>query len=479
MKYKLEDICIVQSGGTPSRSNTDYYNSAYIPWAKIRDFEQGDIIESTEESISEQGLESIGNRVFDPGTLLLAMYGSVGKTAISGVRLSCNQAILGINTKDKDLVDNRYLKYWFDFHKAQLIFKSKGGALKNLNSKYVKNLEIDIPSIEEQKNIISYLENIESLILKRNTSKELIIQLFESFFLSFFGDPINNEYGWKKIPLEKVTNLITDGTHKTPNYVEDGKLFLSAKNITEKGIDWNNVKYITESEYHSLESRGVPEKGDILLTKSGTLGKVAIVERSIEFGFYESLALIKVNSEIFNSYFLAGLINSKAIQFVFLKKRKGVAVKHLHLNTLRELEVIVPPIELQIKFEKAYKYLSELEFKVNRSLAFLQELHMASVYNTFSSNLKRGLNEIDELLADDIELELLLNTINASDYESEDEYDIDIRKLHGILNRTKQLNKTDKNNRKGIVQSLKGTDEVRIETTKEYKNRLNNEVTQN
>lgn len=64
-KYALRDICYIQSGGTPDRSISEYYNSPDIPWAKVGDLEDGKTIVKTKESISYKGLKSIGNRIFE------------------------------------------------------------------------------------------------------------------------------------------------------------------------------------------------------------------------------------------------------------------------------------------------------------------------------------------------------------------------------------------------------------------------------
>ncbi|MDT8309630.1 MAG: restriction endonuclease subunit S [Bacteroidales bacterium] len=99
--HNLSEVCDIQSGGTPSRLKKEFWNGE-IPWSKISDIEKSDgILLETEESITVKGLKAIRNRMFNPGTLLFAMYGSVGKAAIAGIEVSTNQAILGITVKDK------------------------------------------------------------------------------------------------------------------------------------------------------------------------------------------------------------------------------------------------------------------------------------------------------------------------------------------------------------------------------------------
>lgn len=96
------------------------------------------------------------------------------------------------------------------------------------------------------------------------------------------------------IPLKDLCTMdITDGTHKTPTYVEEGYIFLSSKNVTSGVIDWDNVMYIPESLHNELYKRIAPQKNDILLAKNGTTGVAAIIDRDEVFDIYVSLALIR------------------------------------------------------------------------------------------------------------------------------------------------------------------------------------------
>lgn len=101
LSYSLGDLCDIQSGGTPSRAGSGLFGGD-IPWAKISDLEASDgTLTQTEESITERGLEAIRGRLFPEGTLLFAIYGSIGKMAFAGCETSCNQAILGSKLIDQ------------------------------------------------------------------------------------------------------------------------------------------------------------------------------------------------------------------------------------------------------------------------------------------------------------------------------------------------------------------------------------------
>lgn len=121
-KVKLSNVCNISSGGTPSRTNPEYFKGA-IPWAKISDIENAvnGVVHDTEEHISSDGLKSIRGKLFPKGTLLFAIYGSIGKVGICGRELSTNQAILGIRPKRENEIDLGYLKTWFVSNKQRLI----------------------------------------------------------------------------------------------------------------------------------------------------------------------------------------------------------------------------------------------------------------------------------------------------------------------------------------------------------------------
>jgi type I restriction enzyme S subunit len=164
----LSEICEIGSGGTPSRNNPDYYKGN-IPWAKISDIENAEngIIWDTAEKISIDGLKSIRNKIFSKGTLLFAMYGSIGKVAIAGIQISSNQAILGIRPKNSNQINIQYLKCWFERNKQKLINQGRGVALQNLSATIIRGLEIPLPPLDDQIRIASLLSKVENIISRR------------------------------------------------------------------------------------------------------------------------------------------------------------------------------------------------------------------------------------------------------------------------------------------------------------------------
>ena len=142
-----------------------------------------------------------------------------------------------------------------------------------------------------------------------------------------------------KYKLEDICELITDGTHQTPEYCENGGvIFLSSKDVTERRIDWDNVKHIPEKLHEDLYKRLKPQKNDILLAKNGTTGVAAIVDRDEIFDVYVSLAVLRPKKGIYPKYLLYA-INSPTAKRQFDSGLKGVGVPNLHLSVIRKTEL--------------------------------------------------------------------------------------------------------------------------------------------
>ena len=161
--------------------------------------------------------------------------------------------------------------------------------------------------------------------------------------------------GWAWCRLQSISSILTDGTHKTPEYSDSEYLFLSSKNVTSGKIDWENVMHIPEYLHKELYERLAPAKDDILLAKNGTTGIAAIVDRNEVFDIYVSLALIRiVNNLVFPSYVLYA-IGSPYVQEYFNNSLKGIGVPNLHLEHIRKTLISIPPYSEQKQIAELLK----------------------------------------------------------------------------------------------------------------------------
>ena len=155
--------------------------------------------------------------------------------------------------------------------------------------------------------------------------------------------PFEVPEGWGWARLQSITSILTDGTHKTPQYSDAGYIFLSSKNVTSGKIDWDNNMYIPEVLHRELYTRLAPKAGDILLAKNGTTGVAAIVDREEVFDIYVSLALIRIVDNSVNPLYVLRAIESSFIQDYFNSSLKGIGVPNLHLEHIRKTLMPIPP----------------------------------------------------------------------------------------------------------------------------------------
>jgi restriction endonuclease S subunit len=198
---KLREVCDTTSGGTPSRDVAAYYGGD-IPWVKSGELLDG-LITDTEEKITKAALASSSAKLFTAGTLLIALYGAtVGRLGILGIDATTNQAVCGITPNEQ--LDRDFLFYYLLKQREKLIDSRTGGAQPNINQEIIRELDIPLPRLTEQKRIASLLKRVDRLRQLRRTAHDLGDALLQSVFLEMFGDPVKNPKNWDVKEIQEV-----------------------------------------------------------------------------------------------------------------------------------------------------------------------------------------------------------------------------------------------------------------------------------
>ena len=151
----LGDVCRTSSGGTPSRSRPDYF-IGNIPWVKSGELTDG-LVSEVSEFISEEALAGSSAKLLPAGTLLIAMYGAtVGKLGILARAAATNQAVCAIFPPPE--LDPKFLFWYLRRQRSNLIAKAVGGAQPNISQTILRDLELPIPPLDEQREIVAELE---------------------------------------------------------------------------------------------------------------------------------------------------------------------------------------------------------------------------------------------------------------------------------------------------------------------------------
>ncbi len=333
------------------------------------------------------------------GDLIMSCSGTMGKVAIVPNEFKkgiINQALLKISPSNK--ISNVFLKLWMQSESFQESLKnySGGAAIQNVASVAIlKGIEIPLPPLPEQQRIVSILDECFAAIDKAKANAEQNLknakELFESYLQGVFekkGD------GWEEKTLKEVCAKITDGTHQTPKYFDDGIIFLSSKNVTSGKIDWENIKYIDEKQHIEMHKRVAPRIGDILLAKNGTTGIAAMVDRDVVFDIYVSLAHIRVLDAIIPDFMLY-FINSPIAKKQFNKRLKGSGVPNLHLEEIREVIIPFPKSKeaqqtIVRKLDALRAETQKLEAVYQKKIADLEELKKSILQKAFAGELRGG-----------------------------------------------------------------------------------------
>lgn len=382
---KLGTLCKMQSGGTPSRKNDKFWDNGNILWAKISDLESSPdgYIYKTEEKITESGLTSINNRVFSENTLFLAMYGSVGKVAISKVPMSTNQAILGINIIDDKVLDLKFLKHWVSSIKGELLDKAVGVALKNISLGLVKDLQIPLPSLEIQKAIAEKLDKADALRKKDQELLALYDELAQAIFINMFGDPVQNEKGWDKVSLEEI-GVLSSGS--TPSREKDE--YFSGNIPWVKTTEVKNEYIFSTSESISNEalensSCKLYPKDSIIIAMYGqgkTRGQVGFLK--IDATTNQACCVVQLTTNEYDRIFLFELL--KLLYNDLRELGRGGNQPNLNVGILKKYTIINPQICLQNQFAEKIKNIEAQKTLVKQQAQESEDLFQALLQESFN-----------------------------------------------------------------------------------------------
>jgi type I restriction enzyme, S subunit len=180
--------------------------------------------------------------------------------------------------------------------------------------------------------------------------------------------------GWASATVDDVCSHITDGTHKTPTYTTNGVRFLSTANLApfKPGFDFSQYeRFVSTSDHKELVRRSKPERGDVLVSKCGTIGRSKEVDVSYPFSIFVGLALLKPSRNLFATKYLEVLFNSPQMQSQFDNLSPGSTRRTLTLAGLKSAQIPVPPIAEQERIVKHAESLLARTGSINRRLSQL------------------------------------------------------------------------------------------------------------
>lgn len=349
----IEEFCSTGSGTTPSRKRAEFFGGK-IPWVKSGEL-NGGLVSSTEETVTPLAVEQTSLKHVPAGALLIAMYGAnVGHIAELGVDATTNQAVCHI-VPNPEVADRRYLFRFLQFKAKYFVDRGVGGAQSNISQGIIKETMVPLPPLEEQKRIAAILDQADALRRLRQRTINHLDTLAKSIFLSH-----QRELNSPTRPLIEYCEKITDGTHQSPKWTEDGVPFLFVSNIRNQKISFETEKFISDETYDELTRNTKVDAGDVLYTSVGSYGHAATVPTGKKFLFQRHIAHLKPKRGKLLPTYLMHLLESPNVKAQADRTATGIAQKTVTLGALKAFQVKVPDFDSQGKVLKKLDGVSRL-----------------------------------------------------------------------------------------------------------------------
>ena len=384
---KLGELGKIITGNTPKTSDAQNYRSNDICFVKPSDFTDNEIAEihQSEFYISEYAKDKA--RVLPTDSILVTCIGIIGKVAINKVPCAFNQQINAI-IPERKICDPRYVAYAIQNVQPQMQNTANAAVVPILNKTQFSNIEIPLPSLETQKQIVEFLDKVTSLISLRKQQLAKLDELVKARFVEMFGDMLLNSLGWSEKPLECLADIvsgITKGRKTTETDLQEVP-YMAVSNVKNGYIDWTTVKTILATRQEIEQYRLLPD--DILMTEGGDpdkVGRGAIIKKPLENSIHQNhIFRVRLDeSELLPSFFAEYLQHQKAKQYFLGCAKQTTGIASINMRQLKALPVLLPPFFLQNEFATFVERVDQQKQTVQQSLEKLELMKKALMQEYF------------------------------------------------------------------------------------------------
>lgn len=362
-------------------------------------------------------------------------------------KFALGSILVALTSKDDNRLDIQFLHLYLSQLKDQVLVPLMSGAANvALSVKKVQEIEIPLPTIERQREIVKRFKSIvkeEDELKSELTHQQILLKKLRQQILQeaiegkltvdwraqnpdvepasellkriaaekaqlvkdkkikqgkkqaaseHYGDELTLPDEWMLPDLDDVTQFITDGTHQTPNYTVSGRIFLSAQNVKPFRFMPSDHKFVSEVDYQSYIKNRKPEIGDLLVGRVGSKGETAVIDVDIHFAFYVSLGLVKTFKEMTCPDYLAVVMNSPYGNSYATGNMSstGTSAGNFNLGRIRSFPIPFPPLAEQqtivTKVENLFALCDQLETQITQNQSHAEQLMQAVLKEAFSHN---------------------------------------------------------------------------------------------
>ena len=281
MKYKLSEIMDIIGGGTPKTSKPEYWNGN-IPWLSVKDFNNDyRYVYETEKTITQAGLDNSSTKLLKRNDSIISARGTVGEMAMISYPMAFNQSCYGLRAKE-GLVDEEYLYYLIKHNVVVLKKNTHGSVFDTITRDTFDGIEVDLPSLVEQKVVASILRDLDDKIELNNAINNNLEQQAKAVFKSWFEDfdPFDEPLietpagiyapaSLQMVQIANIPHILETGKRPKGGAVASGVPSIGAENVKQLGVvNFSSAKFIPE-EFAAKMKTGAINGYELLLYKDG------------------------------------------------------------------------------------------------------------------------------------------------------------------------------------------------------------------
>lgn len=386
---KLGEICNIISGSTPKSNVSEYWNGT-IDWitpAEINDDTY--IIYSSERKITEKAVKDTKLKSFPAGTVILSSRAPIGKVAIAGKEMYCNQGFKNLVCSNK--IYNKYLFWFLKYKNSYLNLLGRGATFKEISKSIVEKIEIPLLTLEEQQKIAAVLDKVSELIALRKKQLEKLDELVKSRFVEMFGDPTLNPKSWDEVNISEVlSGKVSNGFFaKRDDYTKNGNVsILGVANIVNRMYS----KYINLPKTNVTESdikKFQVQYGDLLFCRSSLvaegIGKASVVPKDIPADILFECHVIRLplNLKKCVPEYVQMLTTTNYYRNQILSHSKTATMTTIGQDGILKTNILLPPLKLQQQFLNFIKKVNKQKLTIQQSLDKLEVLKKALMQQYF------------------------------------------------------------------------------------------------
>jgi type I restriction enzyme S subunit len=440
---KIGDFAATTSGGTPSRAVSAYYNGT-IPWIKSGNLNDG-LVSEADEFITEDALKNSSAKLFPAGTLMIALYGAtIGKLGLLSIEAATNQAVCGIFVPEE--AETKYLFYFLLYHRPELIKLGAGGAQPNISQGIIRDIEVPLPPLPEQRRIVARIEELFSRLdagvaalrhakaqLQRyrqsvlaaavtgqltqawreqhpdtEPSVKLLKRVLEQRLEQWDGkgkyrDALGPDRpsalpeipaNWIWTTLDSLCISKVGNAFKSAQFKDAGVRLLRGENIEPGALRWANTRYWPESNIAEFQDLLV-DQGDVIIAMDRPLIssglKVAVAKKEdTPCLLVQRVTRLRPIGPI-TSTFIFTNINTKRFVDQLIGNQTGTQIPHITEKGIRCFAIPLPPLaeqhQIVAEVEARTTAIDHLEAELDRQITRSNRLRQSTLKSAFNGSL--------------------------------------------------------------------------------------------